>query len=68
MTPTPSKKSITPHKGGRTASFPRTRLTPAIRAKLDTILALLEQSAADWVSVIIEREYADRTQPPASEP
>jgi len=53
-----NKRTITPHKGGRTTTFPRTRLTPAIRAKLDAILAHHNQSAADWVSKKIEDEHA----------
>ena len=48
---------ITPYKGGRTAHFPRTRLTPDTRCKLDEILAARKISAADWVTEKIEQEY-----------
>lgn len=51
-----SKRAIRSHKGGRTAQFPRARLTPEVRAMLDTILAERKLSAADWVTQVIERE------------
>ena len=52
----PDENLITPHKGGRTARFPDTRLTPEVRAKLDEILARLNISAADWVTEKVNQD------------
>lgn len=48
--------SITPHKGGRTARFPDTRLTPEVREQLDEILTRRGISAADWVTEKIKED------------
>lgn len=52
----PDENIITPHKGGRTADFPRTRLEPEVREKLDAILARRGISAADWVTEKIHQD------------
>ena len=52
----PDENIITPHKGGRTARFPDTRLTPEARDQLDKILARRGLSASDWVTEKIEAD------------
>lgn len=54
-----TKRPITPHKGGRNAAFPRSRLTNEERAMLESILAHRGVSAADWVSEKIINEYME---------
>jgi hypothetical protein len=54
------KRAITPHKGGRRAEFPRSRLTEDTRRKLDDILERRKMSAADWVTAKIEEETMDK--------
>jgi hypothetical protein len=50
-------RKISPHKGGRTAHFPRSRITEDARKKLDLILQKRKISAADWVIEKIDQEY-----------
>lgn len=51
------KRHITPHKGGRDATFPRSRLTKDVRRMLDELLELHGISASDWVTPLIVDEY-----------
>lgn len=53
------KREITPYKGGRRSHFPRSRITPDARKKLDKILERRKISAADWVTEKIEQEYQE---------
>ena len=54
-----ASRKITPWKGGRTAAFPRSRITPDTRRKLDEILNRRGISAADWVTEKIERDWVE---------
>jgi hypothetical protein len=51
--------SITPHKGGRTEIVSPARVTPETKAKLQTILERRGMSYADWLSEMVESEFAE---------
>lgn len=57
---TKDKRDITPHKGGRTAHLPRSRVTPDERKRIDQILADTGLSFADWVMAQVERVESEK--------
>lgn len=51
------KKRITPHKGGRSQSFPGTRITPEAAKKLKALMERRNLSLGDWVEEKINEDY-----------